>query len=138
MASRTYFIQTSEDYITLNVSPTSIGIVSTNVQFKKAGGNVTPVGDSNDASGNIQDIKVGMSSDLLNSVLVITSIVNLAGVPENQWENTFNQLSINYQLEGGIDGIQKYNLDNDDKMQIMDNQMIVATKAIKFSKHETN
>ena len=136
MASRVYFVKKGQGAITLEVKPTTIGIASSVAKLKKSGGSVTDVGDSgNDATGKIQSVPVGKSADLLQSVLVITTIVDLTAVPKNQWNQVFEQLRVNYHLEGGIDGPQDFNVDNDDKSQILDGKMIIAVKAIKFELH---
>ena len=137
MATRVYFLKTTNTAVTLNVRPTVIGIVSTVVQLKKSGGSIIDLGNSgNNATGVITNLPVGKSNDLLNAVLVITTVVNLVNVPKAQWDSVFDSLRITYQLNGGIDGLQTFNVDNDDKMQIMKKQIIVATKAIKFTTNE--
>ena len=133
MASRVYFVKKGQGAITLEVKPTTIGIASSVAKLKKSGGSVTDVGDSgNDATGTIQRVAVGKSADLLTCVLVISTIIDLTPVPKNQWKQVFDQLRINYHLEGGSDGPQDFNVDNDDKSQIMDGKMIICVKAIKF------
>jgi len=137
MATRVYFLKTTNTAVTLNVRPTVIGIVSTVVQLKKSGGSIIDLGNSgNNATGTITNLPVGKSNDLLNAALVITTVVNLVNVPKAQWDSVFESLRITYQLNGGIDGLQTFNVDNDDKMQIMKKQIIVATKAIKFTTNE--
>jgi hypothetical protein len=137
MATRVYFLKTTNAAVTLNVRPTVIGIVSTVVQLKKSGGSIIDLGNSgNNATGTITNLPVGKSNDLLNAALVITTVVNLVNVPKAQWDSVFESLRITYQLNGGIDGLQTFNVDNDDKMQIMKKQIIVATKAIKFTTNE--
>ena len=137
MATRVYFLKTTNTAVTLNVRPTIIGIVSTVVQLKKSGGSIIDLGNSgNNATGTITNLPAGKSNDLLNAVLVITTVVNLVNVPKAQWDSVFNSLQITYQLSGGIDGTQTFNVDNDDKMQVMKKQIIVATKAIKFTTNE--
>ncbi|HPH37907.1 MAG TPA: hypothetical protein PL108_09615 [Sediminibacterium sp.] len=138
MATRVYFLKTTNSTIKLSVLPTTIGIAATIVQLKKSGGSIIDLRDSvNDPNGIIDNLKVGKSTELLNSVLVVTTVVNLVNVPKGQWDNTFENIRISYPLEGGIDGKQTFNLDNDDKIQIMKKQIIVCTKAIKFSTNET-
>ena len=137
MASRVYFVKKGQGAITLEVKPTTIGIASSVAKLKKSGGSVTDVGDSgNDATGTIQSVTVGKSADLLSCVLVISTIIDLTPVPKNQWKQVFDQLRINYHLEGGADGPQDFNVDNDDKSQIMDGKMIICVKAIKFELNE--
>lgn len=87
----------------------------------------------NDATGTISSLNIGKSNELLNAVLVVTTVVNLVNIPKGQWDSIFANLQISYQLAGGTDGTQVFNVDTDDKMQIMKKQIIVATKAIKFS-----
>jgi hypothetical protein len=137
MASRIYYIRDDHSLLLLNVRPVTIGIASTVVQLKRSGGTVLNLGDSgSDASGVIHHLPVGNSSDLVNTVLVVTTIVNLVSVPQNQWDNVFEQMRVSYRLSGGMDGSQDYNVDNDDRIRIMDNQIIAATKAIKFMLHD--
>jgi hypothetical protein len=136
MATRIYFVKTGQSVVTLEVTPTTIGIASCVAKLKKSGGTVIDLGDSgNDATGKIPKTAVGKSADLLSSALVVTSVIDLAAVPKSQWKQVFDQLRINYHLEGGADGPQDFNVDNDDKMQILDGKIILVVKAIKF---ETN
>ena len=137
MASRTYFLSKSDSSIQLNVEPFTIGIASTVVNFKKSGGTVVELGNSaQDPTGIIADIDVGISSDLLNGVLVITTAINLVGVADNLHDSAFENLRIDYHLNGGVDGEQHFNIDSDDKLRILDNTVIIGTKAIKFQTHE--
>lgn len=134
MATRVYFLKTTNAAVTLNVQPTAAGITSTVVQLKKSGGSVIDLGNSgNDATGNISNMNTGRSNELLNAVLVVTTVVNLVNIPKAQWDNIFENLQISYQLGGGVDGTQVFNVDTDDKLQLMKKQLIVATKAVKFS-----
>ncbi|MBL7739082.1 MAG: hypothetical protein JNK14_07675 [Chitinophagaceae bacterium] len=134
MATRVYFLKTTNAAVTLDVQPTAPGITSTVVQLKKSGGSVIDLGNSgNDATGTISSLNIGKSNELLNAVLVVTTVVNLVNIPKGQWDSIFANLQISYQLAGGTDGTQVFNVDTDDKMQIMKKQIIVATKAIKFS-----
>jgi hypothetical protein len=139
MATRTYFVNNSTQVIKISVEPSSsIGITSTTVQLKKTGGNVVTLASSgSNASGNVRNVDVGKSRDLLNAVLVVTIVANLINVPKTQWEKAFKDIEAKYAMSGGVDGKQEYNVDNDDKLQIMQNQLIVVTKAIKFNIHET-
>jgi|GEM_PF-1610890 len=133
MASRVYFLKKGQAVVSLEVTPTSIGIVSSVAKLKKTGGTIVDIGDSgNDATGKIPLVPVGKSSDLLSSVLVITNIIDLTAVPKNQWKQVFDTLRITYHLEGGADGPQDFNVDTDDKSQLMEGKFIIATKAIKF------
>lgn len=139
MAARVYFLRKDKTAITLNVTPVTIGIASTVVQLKKSGGSVIDLGDSgSDATGTIKDLAVGKSSDIINAVLVATTIINLTDVPKNQWNAAFENLRITYHLAGGIDGEQDFNVDNDDKIRMMDNKFIVASKAIKLNTHDNS
>ncbi|HEU5166963.1 MAG TPA: hypothetical protein VFU29_15540 [Chitinophagaceae bacterium] len=133
MATRIYFVKKGQGSVTLEIKPTTIGIASSVAKLKKSGGTVVDVGDSgNDATGAIQKVVVGKSADLLSSALVVTTIIDLTAVPKGQWKQVFEQLRINYHLEGGADGPQDFNIDNDDKTTIMDGKIILAIKAIKF------
>jgi hypothetical protein len=133
MATRIYFLKKGQANISVAVSPVSIGITSSVAKLKKSGGTVIDIGDSgNDATGSITQVVVGKSADLLASALVITTIVNLTAVPKTQWKSVFENLRISYKMSGGMDGPQDFNVDNDDKTQILDGQLIIATKAIKF------
>ena len=138
MASRIYFLKMDGALIMIGVRPITIGIASTVVQLKKTGGSVINLGDSgNDATGTIHHLPVGASPDLTNKVLVVTTIINLVHVPKIQWDAVFEQLRIGYHLTGGMDGSQDFNVDTDDKIRIMDNQIIAVTKAIKFMMHDS-
>jgi hypothetical protein len=133
MATRIYFLKKGQSNVSVAVSPVSIGVTSSVAKLKKSGGTVIDVGDSGrDATGTIARAVIGKSNDLLASALVITTIVNLTAVPKTQWNSVFENLRISYKMSGGIDGPQDFNVDNDDKTQILDGQLIVVTKAIKF------
>jgi hypothetical protein len=67
---------------------------------------------------------------------VITTAINLVGVPDNLHDSAFENLRIDYHLNGGVDGEQQFNIDSDDKLRILDNTVIIGTKAIKFQTHE--
>lgn len=138
MASRNYYIRKDQALIMIDVRPVTIGIASTVVQLKRSGGTVVSLGDSGgDATGIIHHLPVGTSSDLVNTVLVVTTVVNLVHLQPNQWDSVFEQLRISYKLSGGMDGNQDFNMDNDDRIRIMDNQIIAVTRAIKFMLHDT-
>jgi hypothetical protein len=137
MASRIYYLKQDQSLIMIDVKPVTIGIASTVVQLKKSGGTVVNLGDSSsDATGSIHHLPVGISSDLVNTVLVVTSVINLIHLPPDQWDSVFEQLRITYRVTGGMDRSQDFNLDNDDKIRLMEHQIIAATKAIKFILHE--
>jgi len=136
MANRVYFLSRQATPVTVEVTPVSIGVTSTVVQIKKSGGTVVDLGTSgSDATGKIATLSVGQFPGLLDSVLVITTVVNLTNVPKSQWDTVFDNFTATYLMQGGIDGDQNYNLDNDDKMQLMEGKLIVSTKAIKFATH---
>ena len=137
MASRIYYIRNDASLVMIDVRPVTIGIASTVVQLKRSGGSVVNLGDSgSDATGHIHHLPVGTSSDLSNTVLVVTTVINLVHLPQNQWDSVFEQLRIKYKISGGMDGDQDFNVDNDDRIRLMDNQIIAATKAIKFMLHD--
>jgi hypothetical protein len=137
MATRIYFLRNDKTTVSVSVTPVTIGIASTVVKLKKSGGSIVDVGDSGrNATGKVNLTSAGKSSDLLNAVLVVTTIVNLTAVPKNQWDVIFQNLRITYHLEGGVDRVQDFNVDNDDKTRIMENKFIIATKAIKFNTHD--
>ena len=137
MAGRIYFLKKDNSPVSVEVTPHSIGIISTVVQIKKSGGTVVDLGDSDsDATGKIPALSIGQFPELVDSVLVITIVINLSNVPKGQWDTVFENLRVTYLMQGGVDGNQPFNLDNDDKFQIMGKKIIVASKAIKFATHD--
>lgn len=132
---RTYFINKDDAPVKLKVTVNSIGIASSIVQRKRSGGSVELLKESKNATGSIPNFTVGASKDIINSTLVINSIIDLANVDTSLWDDAFNDLDIRYTLNGGVDGEQEYECDSDDKFRIQDNKFIVASKAIKLTEH---
>ncbi len=132
---RTYFIKTDDSPIKVKVTVTSIGMAGTIVQRKRTGGAVETLKESTNATGSIPKFTVGNSSDVVNSALVINTIIDLANVDPALWQDAFNDLDITYSLSGGVDGDQDFECDSDDKFHIQDNKFIVASKAIKLTEH---
>lgn len=132
---RYYYLQNDAAPVTLQATVTAIGIASTVVQRKRSGGAVIPVPVQQDASGSIQPVILGPSADLLQSTLVINTVINLVNVDPYLWDHAFENAKITYTLQGGLDGEQVFEYDMDDKFRTEDHKIIIISKPIKLAGH---
>jgi len=131
--SNIYHLISNGNDIELQVRVGTIGNASTIATRHRAGGSFEEVAKSGKtAAGNIPRKKIGISSDLIGSTLVVDTAILLDGVPKDQLDQAFENLFLRVTLFGGIDGEQFYEIVPSEKKQFMEKKLIVATKAIKL------
>lgn len=129
-----YFLKNDESLIHYKVDLEVIkGNASTLPRIKKPDGVIKNLDPSPETkNGSIPKRKLGPSNELTGSVLVFDTAVLIDGVPATELDKIFESLKITYYLYGGVDGDQQFELGPNEKIQLMDKKLIVASKAIKL------
>ena len=131
--SNSYHLRNDNSEISLKVKVGTIGNASTIATKNRSGGSFEEVAASPaTANGNISKKKIGISSDLLSSTIVVDVAILLDGVPKNQLDQAFENLFVRVTFFGGLDGEQFYDIGPNEKKQFMDKTLIIASKAIKM------
>ncbi len=130
--SNSYHLVANSNDITIQVKVGTIGNASTLVTKHRQGGSFEIVAKSNTAAGNVAKKKIGISSDLIGSTLVIDTAILLDGVPNSQLDQAFENLFLRVTLFGGLDGQQFFDIVPSEKKQFMEKRLIVASKAVKL------
>lgn len=131
--SNSYHLRNDNSEISLKVKVGTIGNASTIATKNRSGGSFEEVAASPaTANGNISKKKIGISSDLLGSTIVVDVAILLDGVPKNQLDQAFENLFVRVTFFGGLDGEQFYDIGPNEKKQFMDKTLIIASKAIKM------
>lgn len=131
--SNSYHLRNDNSEISLKVKVGTIGNASTIATKNRSGGSFEEVAASPaTANGNINKKKIGISSDLLGSTIVVDVAILLDGVPKNQLDQAFENLFVRVTFFGGLDGEQFYDIGPNEKKQFMDKTLIIASKAIKM------
>ncbi len=131
--SNIYHLLNNANDISLQVKVGTIGNPSTIATKHRVGGSFEEVARSaKNAAGNVAKKKIGVSSELIGSTLVIDTAILLDGVPANQLDQAFENLFLRVTLFGGLDGEQFYDIAPSEKKQFMDKKLIVASKAVKL------
>ena len=132
--SNSYHLRNDNSEISLKVKVGTIGNASTIATKNRSGGSFEEVAASPaTANGNISKKKIGISSDLLGSTIVVDIAILLDGVPKNQLDQAFENLFVRVTFFGGLDGEQFYDIGPNEKKQFMDKTLIIASKAIKMT-----
>jgi hypothetical protein len=131
--SNIYHLVSNGNDINLQVRVGTIGNASTVATRHRAGGSFEEVAKSTkSAAGNIPQKKIGISSELIGSTLVVDTAILLDGIPKEQLDQTFENLFLRVTLFGGLDGEQFFDIVPSEKKQFMEKRLIVASKAIKL------
>jgi hypothetical protein len=131
--NRNYFIKEgSKASIFLQVLVSTQGSADTFVNKRRSGGSVELLAESPKHDGIIKRQTIAKANELTASVITITTMINLANVPKQHWQAAFDNLLIDYIIEGGADGKQEFEYDKDDKVKNKSGQIIVVEKAIKI------
>ena len=125
-----YYLKNDKSKITFEVQVGTIGNAVTVPTIRRTGGSIIDLQSSIDGSGSIPKSPMGISADLLNSALVVTTMV-LFGKADDL-DQALNNLSMTVTLHGGLDGDQSYNIVNAEKSAFIDHRCILATKVIKL------
>lgn len=132
--SNYYYLNEGINEISIVVEVETIGNASSIVTRKRTGGSYVVIAESeSNASGSIPETDIGISKELIQSVIVVDTAVLLDGIPPGQYDKVFEDLRIKVTMEGGIDGEQRFNLKETEKKQFMDKTLIVASMAIKLT-----
>jgi hypothetical protein len=131
--TRTYHLNDNGNSIFCRVNVSTPGIAFTQVTKRRQGGSFEDIASSTGASGKIPRTLIGKANLVRDCVLEITTIIDLQTVPKPQWPVVFENLVIQYTMEGGADGMQMHPCDNDDKKKSGTGKIIVVTKAIRLT-----
>ncbi|MGB8193862.1 MAG: hypothetical protein WCF67_18160 [Chitinophagaceae bacterium] len=130
--TRSYYLKKDTPSITLEVNVSTIGEATTVALKKKSGGVIEKVTSSPLADGIIPLQDIGNGDRLGDSVLDVTTLIELDMIPQNLWDSSFENLVITYRFSGGIDGPQVYEYDLDDKTRSSSGKTILVRKAIRM------
>lgn len=117
--------------INLGATVGTVGTAYTIVSFVK-NGSQTPIAESNEDSGNIQERNIGNAIILRNNFLFIRTTIDLSNIDKSLWTNQSDNLVIRYLLNGGFSGNQVYQQDPDDIVTSPNGNKIVVTKLIQL------
>jgi hypothetical protein len=131
--NRNYFVKKdSTDEISIKVMVSTQGSADTFVTKRRSGGSNELLIESPMHDGIIEKKSIGVSNILASSVLEITTMINLQNVPKENWQAAFDNLSIDYTMYGGADGIQEFEFDKDDIAKDKSGQFIIVSKPVKI------
>lgn len=108
------------------------GSADTFVVKRRSGGSNELLIESPKSDGIIRKKVIGVSNILAGSVLEIKTMINLQNIPEENWQAAFDNLSIDYTMDGGADGTQEFEFDKDDIAKDKSGQFIVVSKPVKI------
>ncbi|HEX5153288.1 MAG TPA: hypothetical protein VFW07_17680 [Parafilimonas sp.] len=130
-----YFLKNDQSSIDFEVQVGTIGNVGTVAKKFRAGNSgVQIVGTSSSSNGgDIETTNLGISLDLIGSVLVVTTGIILG--KKDDLNQAFENLFMAVTLTGGLDGKQVYKINDTEKSKFEDTRSIVAAKAIKLQGH---
>jgi hypothetical protein len=116
--------------IHINVTVGTPGVASTGIYLARSGGQRKKIAQSNYQSGNIQNTLVGKSGDVKGSYLLIMTLIDLGILEPSNWPAALSNLSISYEISGGLSGSLQYNFDTDDLHSSTDGKIITVSKPI--------
>ena len=129
---RTYNTGLDSNAIELDVSVGTVGIANTIVTQRWKGGTYKIVRESDADSGNVPVFVAGTAEELRNSYLVITTVIDFANLPKEEWKQAREKIAVFYTLDGGFAGHQYFNYDTDDQVNSLDGKIVVITKPIEM------
>jgi len=131
--TRTYHLNDNNSSIFIKVNVSTPGIALTQVMKRRQCGSFEDIRKSTGASGMIPRTLIGKANLVRDCVLEVTTIIDLQTIPKLQWPSAFENLVIEYTMEGGADGPQAFPCDIDDKKKSATGKIIVVTKAIRLN-----
>ncbi|ESU20296.1 hypothetical protein FEDK69T_28090 [Flavobacterium enshiense DK69] len=135
MENEIYLIGKDGKVITLTVTVTTPGIATTEVKLFLSDGTIINKGNSTNGAGLISDRPMDVDTKLDNSTIKIETIILLSKVPESAWENCFDNLEINYYLDGGAENQNiPFKLHNNEKRKSSNGELIRAIKRIDLNR----
>lgn len=129
---RSYNTGQDSNQIELDVSVGTVGLANSVVQQRWSGGTHKVIRESNADSGNVPEFIAGTAAELRGSYLVVTTVIDLANIPESEWEVARKKITVFYTLDGGFSGHQYFNYDTDDQVNSQGGKIVVITKPIKM------
>lgn len=129
---KSYNTGADSNRITLEVTAGTVGVAHTAVTQRWTGGNHKIIKESNADSGNIPEFDAGSAAELKGSFLVITTVVDFANIPQQNWEQAAKTLSVEYTFDGGFSGHQSFDYDDDDKVISQGGKLAVVTKIVEM------
>ena len=135
MENEKYHIGADGKIVTLTVTVTTPGITITEVKLFLSDGTIINKGNSTNGSGLISDRPIDVDKKLNDSTIKIEVIILLTKVPESAWESCFENLEINYYLNGGlIDQNIPYKIRINEKKKSSNGELIRVIKRIDLIK----
>jgi hypothetical protein len=130
--SSIYFLRNDGSQVDFEVTVGTIGNAGTVAKkFRPGDSGVVIVGSSTpESNGNISRTPLGVSADLISSVLVIQTVILLG--KNDDLDRAFDNLFMSVTLNGGLDGEQTFKITDADKSKFEPPKSIVVVKAIKF------
>lgn len=132
--SNIYYLRNNNDPISFSVNIGTIGNPALAASLKRSGNVYVKVPTQQNASFNIPVTALGISSDLIGSVLLITALIVFAA--GDDLDQAFANLSMGITLSGGLDGIQRFSLQNADKTEYQNTRSIVASLVVKLQTNQ--
>lgn len=133
-----YRVDNSNDDVTIEVNVSVPGIVSTRVNQRRPPADFEVVSKSTDppnsnAKGRIIEKRIGQAKAVLGQEIQIDTVIKLDLIPEENWPDIFNNLSIGYTLRGGINGETTIDIEEGEKEKTTSGKTIRVIKEIKFT-----
>lgn len=131
--NRNYYVKKeSKASIMLQVDVSTQGIADTFVYKRRSGGTSELLTESPKHDGKIKRQLLAKADELAGSVVEVITMINLENVAKENWLIVYENLDIDYSIDGGADGLQTFEYDKDDKAKSKSGQFIVVSKAIKI------
>jgi len=131
--TRNYYLQNNSSPVYIKVDVSTPGIAYTEINKKRSGGSLEQIAKSSNASGKVSKKLINQANLLGSCVLEILTIIDLQTVPQAQWPTCYDSLVITYTMYGGVDGLQSFEFDVDDKKKSATGKTIVVSKAIRLT-----
>lgn len=127
-----YSVNDSNDDIILEVRAGTVGICETRVYIRIEGSFVKIITSEEINNGNIPPSNIEINKNLINSFVLIRSVLNFSNVEEGEArKKAIETTLLNYILNGGPEGEKKFKAQGMDILIISETKVVI-TKLIKF------
>lgn len=126
-----YKINDSSEIVKIEVLAGTVGIAETRVYLRIAGGFEKIHTSEELNNGNIPPSKVETNENLLGALIQIRTVINFSNIPENERPKAIENILMEYYLDGGPSGRQKYLAAGLDILPV-GKTIVVVTKQIRF------
>jgi len=127
----TYNVNDGTEDVLIEVSAGTAGIAESRVYLRIDGGFEKILTSGELDNGNIPSSKVKTNQELHDGLIQTRTIINFSNIPEAERPEAIKNVLLEYYLDGGPDGRQKFLASGLDILPIGDIKVVI-TKQIKF------